>query len=218
MVWPIALAQQAETMLNHRNRLERIGAILRLATDEIPKGPGRSVHHGVHKQGTDVEVVGKSLVHCAHRISVSVVPCAQISCRFAILIAVRQRLDQRRLDRRTQVGVPHRLSYRVESEGEGLGQIVLVEFVPLFVVVRSAGVTDSPVGHGAAWVRLCGSLEAGDRLEMIEGVSPDKATIEPLQGQWRSRGDGARVRPKVEIIVRQRGIGGFGCHRKRPRN
>ncbi len=180
--------------------LRRACAFGRFARPEVPQLPGREVHKGVGVQGGDVRVVRGELVDRAHAVGVGGVPDRAVLDGLRLRVAGAQCGDQRLLDG----GGAARLLVR-QLDGrvgpvDGADQVLVVEEIPGFVVVRAERVRDAPVGHGTVGVGLGGRLEAGDGLLVVEGVRPRQAAVEPALCVGRGRGHGAGVGAKVVVL------------------
>ena len=75
-----------------------------------------------------------------------------------------------------------------------------VERLPGLVVVRADGIGDAPARDGQIGVELEGTLEAADRLVVVERIGPDQPAVEPDLRLRRRRVNRPVIGP--EVVVR----------------
>ena len=178
-----APAGKRERALEHLLGLERRRALGRQAREAIPQLPRREVHQRVGEQRRDVGLVGMRAIDGTHRVGVVGVPRDEVGRRVVGLVAARERLDERPLDRRGAVRARARRRDLVARLLERRREVDRVERLPLLVVVRPDRVGDPPVGEREARVVLDRALEAPDRLLVVERVGPHEPAVEPQPGR-----------------------------------
>ena len=197
-----AAAGPLERALEHLLGLERRRTLGRQARVAIPQRPRREVHQRVGEERRDVELVGMRAIDGTHRLGVVGVPRDEVGRRVVGLVAARERLDERPLDRRGAVRARARRRDLVARLLERRREVDRVERLPLLVVVRPDRVGDPPVGQREAGVVLDRALEAPDRLLVVERVGPHEPAVEPRLGARRRRRRPTRVGAEIEVGLR----------------
>ena len=110
--------------LQHRHRLERVGARSRLLRLDVPQLPRSAPDQGLGVQAGHVEVVSEPLVHRAHRPGIVVGPDRAVVNRHIRLVAGCHRLDQRALRGPFGVAQPTGLRRSLMASGNRTAKLI----------------------------------------------------------------------------------------------
>ena len=168
-----------EGLFQHGAGLFGPGPFCDAARLQIPHLPGRLVHDRFDEDRTYIGIVGVGSEYLSHLDGEGLVPRHHVVDWFALRVPGLERLDQGPFARRRACDLLESPLHCIVGRGQRVGAALRVVKVPGQIVIRSQCVSGAPVRHGASWIRLDRSPEAGRRLAMVITVKPVQTPVEP---------------------------------------